>query len=202
MNGLLAIHGNGCAERFIRTLKENLLWVRTFRTVEELGRCKAAKGAVILPLYGELPAAEQDRAELLRYQLDELVTLSLETGEVARVIAEFKRASSADAIRTDVATVLDACWGGPETLVVISTDLSHFHSYAQARNLDDATCQRILARERRLSGEQACGAGALNGLLTTELSQGFDIELIDQCNSGDTAGDREQVVGYAAFSLH
>ena len=101
-----------------------------------------------------------------------------------------------------VARAMEALWQCPDTLLVVSTDLSHFHSYAQARNLDDATCQRILARERRLSGEQACGAGALNGLLTTELSQGLDIELIDQCNSGDTAGDRERVVGYAAFSLH
>jgi AmmeMemoRadiSam system protein B len=101
-----------------------------------------------------------------------------------------------------VARAMEALWQCPDTLLVVSTDLSHFHSYEQARNLDADTCQRILARESGLSGEQACGARAVNGLLTTERSRGLDIELIDLCNSGDTAGDRERVVGYAAFSLH
>jgi AmmeMemoRadiSam system protein B len=101
-----------------------------------------------------------------------------------------------------VARLIDALWGGPETLVVISTDLSHFLKYEQAQQLDRDTCRRILAGDSELNGEQACGARALNGLLASRHGQALAIELLDLCNSGDTAGDRNRVVGYGAFALH
>ena len=101
-----------------------------------------------------------------------------------------------------VAAVMEALWQDPDTLLVVSTDLSHFHSYDQARRRDTLTCDRLLARENTLSGEDACGAQALNGLMSTGRGRSLDIELIDLCNSGDTAGDRNRVVGYGAFSLH
>ncbi len=101
-----------------------------------------------------------------------------------------------------VAAVMDALWGGVDTLVVISTDLSHFLSYAKARQVDAHTCNRILAKVSSLSGEEACGARALNGLMRTEHAQALDVELLDACNSGDTAGGRDRVVGYGAFLLH
>ncbi len=101
-----------------------------------------------------------------------------------------------------VANVIDTLWGGEETLIVISSDLSHFHSYQQARQIDNHTCQRILNKESELSGEEACGARAINGLMYSRHCQSLDIALIDACNSGDTAGNHDRVVGYGAFILH
>ena len=101
-----------------------------------------------------------------------------------------------------VAAVVDALWSGPETLLVVSTDLSHFHSYDEARRLDAQTCERLLARDSSLTGENACGAHALNGLMRSQCSRQLSIDLLDLCNSGDTAGDKSRVVGYGAFVLH
>lgn len=101
----------------------------------------------------------------------------------------------------DVAEVLDALWGGPDTLIVISSDLSHFLPYEAARRRDEATCDRILEGRSDLSGEEACGAGALNGLALAEHRAGLAIELVDMKNSGDTAGAKDSVVGYGGFVL-
>lgn len=101
-----------------------------------------------------------------------------------------------------VAEVLDALWGGPETLIAISTDLSHFLPYAAAQQTDRATCRQILDFSGAIRPDQACGAFPLNGLLLCAQRRGLQPELLDLCNSGDTAGDRARVVGYAAFALH
>jgi len=101
-----------------------------------------------------------------------------------------------------VASVMDALWGGSETLLVVSTDLSHFHSYDDATQLDALTCQRLQAKDSTLSGQDACGACALNGLTSTEHCQSLQVELVARCNSGDTAGDKDRVVGYGAFVVH
>lgn len=102
----------------------------------------------------------------------------------------------------DVAQVLDRLWGGPETLIVISSDLSHFHDYAEAQRIDHATADRILALEQLTSFDQACGALPINGLIAVARKRGLRIKRIAQCNSGDTAGDKARVVGYASFVLH
>ena len=101
-----------------------------------------------------------------------------------------------------VAAVMDALWNGPETLVVVSSDLSHYHEYDSACELDARTCSRILARASDLHGDEACGAYAVNGLMRASRSSLLDIELVDCRNSGDTAGSRDRVVGYGSFSLH
>ncbi len=102
----------------------------------------------------------------------------------------------------EVAQVLDRLWGGPETLIVISSDLSHFHGYAEARKIDHATADHILALEQLTSFDQACGALPINGLIAVARRRGLRIERIAQCNSGDTAGDKARVVGYASFALY
>jgi AmmeMemoRadiSam system protein B/AmmeMemoRadiSam system protein A len=102
----------------------------------------------------------------------------------------------------EVAQVIDRLWGGAETLIVISSDLSHFHSYADARKIDGATAEHILALEQLTSFEQACGALPINGLLAVAKQRGLRIERVAQCNSGDTAGDKSRVVGYASFALY
>ena len=101
-----------------------------------------------------------------------------------------------------VAEVLELLWGGAETLIVISSDLSHYHAYREAVAIDAATVASILARGQRITHEQACGATPVNALMQVAAKRGLQVELIDQCNSGDTAGDRLRVVGYASFALN
>lgn len=100
-----------------------------------------------------------------------------------------------------VAEVIDLLWGGPETLILISSDLSHFHGYAAAQGIDQGTVDEILAFQPSIEHEQACGATPINGLLLCAKRRGLSIELLDLRNSGDTAGDRSRVVGYASFAL-
>lgn len=106
-----------------------------------------------------------------------------------------------DAHPNEVAEVLDTVWGGEETRIVISSDLSHYLPYGDAMTADSSTAERILALDSSLGPYDACGAGCVNGLLTTARRRGMRCELLDLRNSGDTAGDRSRVVGYAAFAL-
>jgi hypothetical protein len=100
-----------------------------------------------------------------------------------------------------VAQVLEKLWGGEETLIVISSDLSHYLPYDVARRVDHATAQVILALDAPVSHEQACGGTPVNGLLLAARHHHLEPQLLDLRNSGDTAGDRSQVVGYGAFAF-
>lgn len=102
----------------------------------------------------------------------------------------------------DVAATLAQVWGDAATLVLVSSDLSHYHPYEQARQIDSATSAAILRRESTLEGEQACGAVGINGLLHLAGQRRLAVSEIARCNSGDTAGDRSRVVGYGAFAIH
>jgi len=97
--------------------------------------------------------------------------------------------------------LLEALWGGPETLIVISSDLSHYHPYHQASTCDRATVQQILLMHGGIDHEQACGATAVNGLIPVARRHGLEPKLLDLRNSGDTAGDRSRVVGYASIAF-
>lgn len=100
-----------------------------------------------------------------------------------------------------VANVINSLWDGEDTLMLISSDLSHFHPYAEARTIDQQTIADILAMHADLSHEQACGATPINGLLLAAASHGLKPHLLDYRNSGDTAGDRFRVVGYTAIAF-
>jgi hypothetical protein len=102
----------------------------------------------------------------------------------------------------EVAEVIERLWGGPETLIVISTDMSHYHSYEQARAIDGFTIKRIAAFATDIHHEEACGATPLNGLLFFSRQKNFSLKLLAACNSGDTAGGKDRVVGYSAFGLY
>lgn len=102
----------------------------------------------------------------------------------------------------EVADLIDRLWGGDETLIVASSDLSHFHTYAEAQQIDNDTVAHILKLELLTSYEQACGAMPINGLLQVARRRGMSIGRLAQCNSGDTAGDKSRVVGYASFGLY
>ena len=107
-----------------------------------------------------------------------------------------------EATAAEVQAVLEALWGGPETLIIVSSDLSHYHPYSEAQSLDGATVDSILDGRADLTGEDACGCLAVNGLVRAAHRHGLRAELIDVRNSGDTAGDRDRVVGYGAFGFY
>jgi len=105
-----------------------------------------------------------------------------------------------DAAAATVAEVIDALWGGPETLIVVSSDLSHYLSYEKARTADNATCQAIeKIQAEHIDNQGACGATPICGLLITAKRRGMKVTTLDLRNSGDTAGDRSRVVGYGSW---
>jgi AmmeMemoRadiSam system protein B len=106
-----------------------------------------------------------------------------------------------DATPGAVANVLEACWGGPETLIVISTDLSHYLGYDQARRVDAETARQILTFSDQLQDQQACGCRVLNGLMRIAPGHDLQVEALDLRNSGDTSGEKSRVVGYGSFAL-
>jgi hypothetical protein len=103
---------------------------------------------------------------------------------------------------SSMAAVFEACWGGPETLVVVSSDLSHYRDYAGAQAVDGRTVQAILDRRDDLEDEQACGCRVLNGFMRVARARGLGVRALDVRNSGDTSGDRSRVVGYGAFAVY
>lgn len=107
-----------------------------------------------------------------------------------------------DAAPEEVAEVLERLWGGAETLIVVSSDLSHYHEYTRARQLDRATSQAIEAlRYEDIGGDDACGCRPVSGLLYVARRRGLQVQTLDVRNSGDTAGPRDQVVGYGAYAV-
>lgn len=101
----------------------------------------------------------------------------------------------------EVAEVLETVWGGDETLIVVSSDLSHYLPYAAAQFVDGKTTDEITALRPCIGLEQACGGIPINGLLLAAHAHHLTPHLLDLRNSGDTAGDRTRVVGYAAFAF-
>jgi AmmeMemoRadiSam system protein B len=107
-----------------------------------------------------------------------------------------------DAEAEEVAEVLKALWGGPETLIVVSSDLSHYLPYAQAVEMDEATARAVEeCRPDRIHPQQACGRTPMGGLLLRAKEEGLAVERLDLRNSGDTAGSRDRVVGYGSFLI-
>lgn len=147
----------------------------------------------------DLPqVATRDDAHALEHSLEvQLPFLQKVLGDFALVPLAVGVASVAE-----VAEVIGRLWGGPETVIVVSTDLSHYHSYEQARAIDGATLERIAAFATDIDHDEACGATPLNGLLSLARERGLSLKLLAACNSGDTAGGKRQVVGYSAFALY
>ena len=120
-----------------------------------------------------------------------------------RVLGEFSLVPLAvgAAMPEQVAEVIDRLWGGAETLIVISSDLSHYHPYEEACAIDRGTTRAILDYSTDIDHEQACGATPVAGMLLAAKSHKLNVELLDLRNSGDTAGGRGRVVGYASFAF-
>ncbi len=107
-----------------------------------------------------------------------------------------------DAAPREVAQVLEQVWGGPETVIIVSSDLSHYHDYETAIRMDSDTSRAIeTLRLQDIDYDHACGRNPINGLLYLARQNGLRAETLDMRNSGDTAGPRDQVVGYGAYAL-
>jgi AmmeMemoRadiSam system protein B len=166
-----------------------------FRT--PLGDVRVDRGAIEGIL--ELPQVEiLDRAHAPEHSLEvqlPFLQRALEAFSLVPLLV-------GDATFEEVAEVLEALWGGPETLVLISSDLSHYLDSDTARQLDSATTRAIEALAPwKLGSESACGRIPIGGLLLVAERRGLRVQALDLRNSGDTAGPRDQVVGYGAYSL-
>ncbi len=169
----------------------------------EAGRFATPLGEAELDLAGmralrDLPqvmvsAAAHQMEHSLEVQLPFLQTVLGDFSLLPLVVGE--------ATASEVAEVLERVWGDDETLIVISSDLSHFLPAAQARQIDRGTANAILALDAHLDHEQACGATPVNGLLQAARRHGLRAIELDLRNSADTAGDPQRVVGYAAFAF-
>jgi len=155
-----------------------------------------AEGARILASFRQV--VESRAAHAMEHSLE------VQLPFLQRMLGEFALLPLAvgDAKPQEVRDVIERLWGGPETLFILSTDLSHYHPYDEARALDQATLSRIAAFDTDINHEEACGATPLNGFLAAARARGLSIRLLGACNSGDTAGGRERVVGYSAFALY
>ena len=140
---------------------------------------------------------ESEQAHALEHSLE------VQLPFLQRVLDDFRLLPLAvgDATPEEVAEVLNVLWDDEQTLIIVSSDLSHFHSYTEALKIDTQTVEHILALKPHLTHEQACGGTPVNGMLLAARQHGLTPELIDFRNSGDTAGDKNRVVGYASFAF-
>jgi hypothetical protein len=145
----------------------------------------------------DMPQVEiLDAAHLMEHSLE------VQLPFLQEVLGEFTLVPLAvgDASGEEVAEVLEKLWGGPETLIVISSDLSHYHDYRTAGRMDRATSDAIESlHPEDIDVEQACGRAPISGLLVAAKKHGLRAQTIDLRNSGDTAGPRDEVVGYGAY---
>lgn len=163
---------------------------------------------------GPLPVDDEGRRALLALPYVDIVvddaahapehSLEVHLPFIARVLGEVRvlpllvgRASP-----EAVAAALDAVWGGPETLIVVSTDLSHYLDQDTATTRDRRTAEAIVSGAvDAIHTDDACGAAGVRGLLVAAQQHGLNIELLDLRCSGDTGGPSNRVVGYGAFAL-
>ncbi len=145
-----------------------------------------------------LPAVvRSDAAHALEHSLEVQLPFLQHLAPAAEIVPVV----AGDASPAEVAAVIEELWDGAETLIVVSSDLSHYHSYRTARVLDAATAQAIVGGRTDLLGEQACGCVLVNGLTLAVRAHGLRAAVLDLRNSGDTAGDKQRVVGYGAFGF-
>jgi MEMO1 family protein len=166
----------------------------------------AASGATVwrTPL-GDVPLEPVDGIPELEAAHAQEHSLEVQLPFLQTVLNEFTLLPlvAGDASAEEVAGVLDRLRGGPETLIVISSDLSHYENDETCRRLDRATADSILALdEHGIDPGSACGRVPIRGLLHLARQKKMRVELLDLRNSGDTAGPKDQVVGYGAFAFY
>ncbi|HSH40612.1 MAG TPA: AmmeMemoRadiSam system protein B [Arenicellales bacterium] len=145
------------------------------------------------------PACYSDQAHAMEHSLE------VQLPFLQEILDEFSILPFAvgDADPSDVASLIERLWGGAETLIVVSSDLSHYRGYQAAREIDSITMRKIQELDDAgLTGEHACGYLPISGLLRVALRRGLRCEVLDMRSSGDTAGPRDRVVGYGAFAFY
>lgn len=173
------------------------------------GLAASAAGAFRTPL-GSVPvdrlaverALELPQVQILDAAHRDEHCLEVQLPFLQMVLPEFQVAPFlvGNATPEEVGQVLELLWGRDETLIVVSSDLSHHHEWGEARELDRGAAQAIeILDPGRLGSEQACGSIAIRGLLLAARKNGLAAQTLDRRNSGDTAGPRDRVVGYGAF---
>lgn len=179
--------------------------------VSVLGLALSSADSFATPL-GDVPIDHASDAALLTFPQvqvfdathDQEHSLEVQLPFLQSVLGDFKVLPMVvgDASPSEVADVLQTVWGGPETLIVISSDLSHYLDYDTARTLDLQTCLAIETLDANAIGDaQACGRMPVKGVLEMAKRRGMSVETLDLRNSGDTAGPRNQVVGYGAWAF-
>ncbi len=193
----------------VRTRVKRVVLLGPSHVVPLIGLAASSADAFLTPL-GSVPVDRSAVERVLRLSQVQLLdeahaqehSLEVHVPFLQRTLADFSLVPLVvgDASPDEVAEVLEELWGGPETLIVISSDLSHYYDYDTARNLDSATSRAIEAlAPEELDSESACGRFPLRGLLVAARRHGLQAETIDLRNSGDTAGPRDGVVGYGAY---
>jgi AmmeMemoRadiSam system protein B len=148
----------------------------------------------------DLPFVQvRDDAHLQEHSLEVQIPFLQELSDDFSLIPIVAGDTSAE----EIGMVLERLWGGPETLIVISSDLSHYHDYSTAVQMDYETSKAIEQLSPELiTYESACGRIPVNGLLTVARKFGLSAQTLDLRNSGDTAGSKDKVVGYGAYEFH
>ncbi|MBK8815361.1 MAG: AmmeMemoRadiSam system protein B [Methylococcaceae bacterium] len=159
---------------------------------------------------GDIPVDKDAVASIINLQFVDYLdqahafehSIEVQLPFLQETLSEFKIVPivAGEASPDQVAQIIDTLWGGDETLIVISSDLSHYHDYATATKLDLQTSDHIERLEyERLSYDSACGKIPVSGLLKSARQKNLSVKTIDLRNSGDTAGDKSRVVGYGAY---
>lgn len=173
------------------------------------GLASTSATAFVTPL-GEIPVDREALAEIEDLPQVQVLdaahamehSLEVQLPFLQEVLGEFQLVPLAvgEADAEQVGEVLEKLWGGPETLIVISSDLSHYNEYKVARKMDEATSRAIESlKPDGISYDQACGRIPVSGLLLAARRHGLKAKTIDLRSSGDTAGPRDEVVGYGAY---
>lgn len=161
-------------------------------------------GEVVVDATAVAAALESPHVQVLNEAHDGEHSLEVHLPFLQTVLGEFTLVPLlvGDASAGDVAEVLRLLWGGPETLIIVSSDLSHFLTYDEALEIDGSTAAAIEALTPEVIGShQACGRIPLGGLLVVAAERGLRVHRQDLRNSGDTAGSHDRVVGYGAWTF-
>ena len=193
----------------LRGVIERVALLGPCHRVPVLGLAASAADAFVTPL-GEVPVDRDSVDRLLRLPQVEVLeaahagehSLEVHLPFLQCVLDRFHLVPLVvgDATASEVDEVLEELWGGPETLIVVSSDLSHYYDYPTARRLDAETSRAIEnLRPEDLGDDSACGRAPASGLLVAARRHGLHVRTVDLRNSGDTAGSRDRVVGYGSY---
>lgn len=214
-SGIVAAHAYGCIREFAGRITQVAILGPAHRV--------ALRGMALSPAeffqtpLGNIPVDQEACAKLASYPqvtMDEEAheyehSLEVQLPFLQELLGDFKLVPIVvgETSPEDVYTVLsyfsNNISGDKNTLIVISTDLSHFESYEMASSHDRKTSQAIeeLKYENINSGD-ACGRNPLNGLLYFAREKNLHMQKLALQNSGDSTGDHDRVVGYGAYVLH